>query len=95
MAEKELPDCAVFRFKSGGEFDDYADGHDVHIEPPERAGIMIVSLGENRLKPGQRFEFPEVDLVDIVERIANGTINVEVAAREYGAGVEELLEDRE
>ena len=56
---------------------------------------MIVSLRENRLKPGQHFEFPKVDIYDIVKRIANGLIDVEVAAREYGASVEEFLEDRE
>ena len=42
-----------------------------------------------------RLEFLEVDLVDLVERGANGSVDVEVAAGEYCAGVEELLEDRE
>ena len=90
MARRNCPIAPFARFKSGGEFDDYSNGHDVHIEPSECARIVIVALGEGRLKPGQRFEFPEVNLVDIVERIANGTINVEVASREYGAGIEEL-----
>ena len=93
--QEELTDRAALGFRTYGEFGEPADGNNVHVEPSERAGIVIMALGENRLEPCQRLELVEVDLVDLVERGANGAVDVEVAAGEYRAGVEELFEDRE
>ena len=93
--KEELADCAVLRLKTGGEFNEFSDGNDIYIEPPECTGIVIVALGEDGLKPGQKLKFLEVDLVDLVERSANRLINVKVAARKYRSGVEELLKNRE
>ena len=56
---------------------------------------MIVTLGEDRLKPGKCPQFLEIDLVDLVERSADCSVDIEITAGEDSAGIQELLEDGE
>ena len=70
--------------------------HDVHIEPPECAGISdSVAWRESAEARPATLSSLKVDLVYVVKRITNGSIDVKVAACKYCACVEELLEDRE
>ena len=52
--QEELTDGAILQFRIGGELAESADGNYVYVEPTERAGIVIMALGENGLKPCQR-----------------------------------------
>ena len=90
-----MPDGAVLWRKTGGEFDNTAHRHNVHVEPAHRPGFMVVALGEDRLKTGKRFQVLEVYLVYFIERRSNGPLDIEVTPGENGAGVEKLLEYRE
>ena len=93
--QQELADRAVVRLKMGSESNESTDGNDVDVEPSQCACLVIVALGEHGLKPGEGLEFPEIDLIDLVERRADRMVDIEIATGKDGARVEELLEDRE